>query len=134
MAIMSLGRCNGRRNEGRKRRPRIDSTSFGSIKIDGKTYESDVMVTWMGKVKEAQTEVRHFIGEADFLKLLFERPDVVVVGTGQQGCMEVGEGVRRFAKDKKIRLVAKPTPEAARKFNQLAASGKHVVAYMHVTC
>lgn len=112
----------------------IDAARFGSITIDGKTYESDVVVTWGGKVKEARTEVRHLIGEPDFLKLLFERPDVVVIGTGQYGDTKVSENVKKFAEDKKIRLIAKPTPEAVEKFNQLAAAGKHVVAYMHVTC
>ncbi len=112
----------------------IDSTRFGSITIDGKTYDSDVVVTWEGRVKEARTEVRHEIGESDFLKLLFERSDIVVIGTGQYGDMKVSEDVRKFAKDKKVRLVVKPTPEAINRFNIFVGNGKRVVAYMHVTC
>ena len=112
----------------------IDSTAFGSITIDGKTYESDVAVTWEWKVKEARTEARHLVGKVDFLKLLFERPDMVVIGTGQSGEMKVSEEVRKFAKETKMRLLSQPTPEAVKTFNNLAGKGKHVTAYMHVTC
>lgn len=112
----------------------IDSTRFGSITIEGKTYESDVIVTSDGKVKEAELDTRHLVGERDFLMLLFERVDIVVIGTGQTGCVEISEKVKKFAKDKKIRLVVKPTPEAIETFNEFVRSGKKVVAYMHVTC
>jgi len=112
----------------------IDSTRFGSITINGREYESDVIVTWEGKVKEAETETRHMISESELLKLLFERPDVIVIGTGQNGEMEIGKDARKFVKKKRITLVARPTPRAVEKFNQLQKSGKKVVAYMHVTC
>jgi len=112
----------------------IDSTKFGSITIGGKTYESDVIVTWEWKVKEAKTETRHAIAEQDFCNLLFERPDVVVIGTGQSGEMKVSKGVEKFARKKKIMMIAAETPEAIERFNQLAEAGKHAVAYMHVTC
>lgn len=112
----------------------IDSTRFGSITINGRAYESDVIITSEGKVKEAELERSHLVSERDFLSLVFERVDIVVIGTGQSGCVEIPEKVRKFAKDKKIRLIAKPTPEAVERFNELVEAGKRVVAYMHVTC
>ena len=113
---------------------KIDSTKFGSITIDGIEYAGDVIVTWEGKVKEAETQTRHVIAKKEFFDLLFERPDTIVIGTGQYGVMEVSDDVEKFAKGKKIRVVAEPTPQAIERFNHFAASGKHVVAYMHVTC
>lgn len=112
----------------------IDSTRFGSIAIDGKAYDHDVIITWEGKVKEARTQTRHLIAKKEFFDLLFERPDVIVVGTGQYGDVEVSAEVSKFARKKKIKLIALSTPEAVRKFNELVRTGKKVVAYMHVTC
>jgi hypothetical protein len=112
----------------------IDSTRFGSITVDGKVYESDVIITWEWKVKEARTDVRHVVGKADLMKLLFERPDMMIIGTGQNGGMKVAEGVRKFVKEKKLKILIVPTPDAVVKFNQLAQEGVRVAAYMHVTC
>jgi hypothetical protein len=38
----------------------INSTTFGSIVINGKKYEHDVIIT-RGKIQEARTQVRHLI-------------------------------------------------------------------------
>lgn len=112
----------------------IDSTSFGSITIDEKKYDYDVIVTWQGKIKEGMTETRHLISEQEFLKLIFERPDVIVIGTGHGRCLNVSSKVLRFAKEKRVETVILPTPQAADKFNELCKAGKRVVAYVHVTC
>jgi hypothetical protein len=113
---------------------KIDSTSFGFITIDGKTYSHDVIVTSEGKVKEGRTEVRHLIGRKEFFDLLFERPEAIVIGSGQGGALEISEEIGRFAKEKGVALTVLPTPEAVKEFNRLCEEGKKVVAYIHVTC
>lgn len=112
----------------------INSTSFGSITIDDKKYDHDVIVTWQGKVKEATTEAKHLISEQEFLKMIFERPEVVVIGTGHDGRLKVSSKVLKFAKEKMVEAVILPTPEAVDKFNNLCKDEKRPVAYIHVTC
>lgn len=113
---------------------KIDSTEFGLIIIDGKRYRGDVIVNWEGKVKEIETETRHLIDKKEFFILLFERPEIIIIGTGVNGLMEISPEVLKFAKEKKIEVVSMLTSQAIEKFNQLVKAGKKVVAYMHVTC
>jgi len=113
---------------------KINSTEFGSITIDGKKYRSDVTVNWEGKVKEVESESRHLISEKEFFDLVFERPEIIVIGTGASGLMEISPEVLNFAKKKKIEIISMLTSQAIKKFNQLVEAGKKVVAYMHVTC
>jgi hypothetical protein len=112
----------------------IDSTSFGQIVIGGKTYRHDVIITSAGKLKEGRTAVRHVVGRDEFFQLVFERPDVVLIGTGQYGALRVAGEVTRWAKKAGVELIALPTPQAIERFNELSQAGKRVAAYLHVTC
>ncbi len=111
----------------------VNSFQFGSIVIDGKAYSSDVIVTYKGKVKEAKTKLRHLLKD-ELFELLFERPEIVLIGTGEDGLMKVSEDAKAFAVERKIEVLALPTLEAVAKFNELVKAGKAVVAYFHVTC
>ena len=113
---------------------RISSFKFGNITIDSKSYDHDVIVTWEGKVKPAGFAARHLFGKEEFMELLFERPEVIVVGLGTEPFAKVAPEVLEFAEQKDIRIIDKPTSLAVDEFNELAAEGKHVVAFMHITC
>ncbi len=112
----------------------ISSFKFGSITISRKKYEHDVIVTWQGKVKAAETEVRHTIGKKELAQLILERSEVIIIGLGQSALMKVSPEVAAFADEKKLKIIEKPTKQAVKEFNQLVKAGKKVVAYMHVTC
>ena len=112
----------------------ISSTQFGSITINGKKYEHDVIVTWGGKVKPVDMELRHVFGERELSQVLLERPEIIVVGLGQYSLMEISPGVFMFADRKKLKIMERPTPQAVKEFNELAREGKKVVAYFHLTC
>lgn len=112
----------------------ISSVKFGSITINRKKYEHDVIVTWQGKVKAAETETRHVIGKKELAQLLLERPEVIVIGLGQSALMKISPEVDKFSNEKKLKIIEKPTPQAVKEFNQLVRAGKKVVAYVHVTC
>lgn len=114
----------------------ISSAKFGSITISGKKYEHDVIVTWEGKVKAAHTEIEHLIDQKELVQLLLERPEIIVIGLGlgKSTLMKISPEVVKFADEKKLKIVEKPTPLAIKEFNELVRGGKKVVAYMHVTC
>jgi hypothetical protein len=112
----------------------ISSTKFGSITIGNKKYENDVFVSYKDTVKEGETASRHLISKKELALLLGDKPDVIVLGTGQEGCMRISSDSSELAKNKGIEIVESKTPDAIKKFNQLYASGRKVVGYMHVTC
>lgn len=112
----------------------ISSFKFGCITIDRKKYEHDIIVTWEGKVKAAEFAEHHVFGKEEFMEMIFERPEVIVVGLGTDACVRLDPEVLRFAEDKNIEIIDRPTVLAVKDFNELAREGKRVVAYMHVTC
>jgi hypothetical protein len=71
---------------------KIDSTIFGAITIDGKTYEHDVVVRLSGEVVKRKKKLSkrlygtsHVLSE-DEAKFLFEKGcDQAVIGSGQMG-------------------------------------------------
>lgn len=113
----------------------ISSTKFGSITIGNKKYENDVFVSYKDTVKEeGGTASRHLISKKELALLLGDKPDVIVLGTGQEGCMKFSSDSSELARNRGIEIVESKTPDAIKKFNQLYASGRKVVGYMHVTC
>src|ERR1700745_181944 len=71
---------------------KIESTTFGTITIDGKTYEHDVVVRLSGEVVKRKKRLSkklygtsHVLSE-DEARFLFEKGcDQIVIGSGQFG-------------------------------------------------
>lgn len=112
----------------------ISSFKFGSITINRKKYTDDVIVTWQGKVKPAELSTRHLFGEEDLMKLILERPEIIVIGIGTESLVKLSPEVLAFAEKKNIKIIERPTNLAVKEFNELARAGEKVVAFMHVTC
>ncbi len=111
---------------------RIDSTKFGEITVDGKTYYSDMIIWWDGKV-EYRPKSHHF-GLEEWVVLAAKKPHIVIIGTGQSGVVEIDERVPELAKQQKVEFWAEPSPRAVQLFNAFIDQGKRVVAVIHVTC
>ena len=109
----------------------IDSVKFGEIRIDGKDYYSDVLVWWDGKVELVVKT--HQFGMSELINLLKKEPEVIVLGTGMEGCVEVLEEVQMEAEDRKLMLFVENTAKALEIFNAFVNEGKKAAAFMHVT-
>ena len=114
---------------------RFEKFSFGSIRIDGVTYEHDVVID-RGEVhkrkKKPSKKFRAAFGHTP-LSLLEKIPwkcRRLVIGTGTGG-LPVMEEVKREAKRRKIKLLALPTTEAIEELQQRAGKAN---AILHVTC
>jgi len=112
----------------------IDSTEFGSITIDGKTYHADVIIFWDGEIKEVRTFIRHLFGNNEFKELIKNNPEVIVIGTGDSGFLRVSDEVRMLCKQKNVELVEAISKKAIEKFNENIKRGKGVIGFIHVTC
>jgi len=112
--------------------PRIDNAFFGNILVDGRKYETDLHVHWDGEVKERKRT--HVFDKAELNELLLKDPEVIVVGTGNSGLLQIDPAVHSTASLHGIEIVAVRTPEAAQRFNALMRMRKRVIAVMHATC
>ncbi len=111
---------------------KINSVKFGEVEISGKTYFSDMIVWWDGKIEFR--EKSHIIGISEFLKLAERKPEIIIIGTGMNNICKVLEEVDQAAEDKGIEIYKELSPKAAKMFNGFIADKKRVVAVIHSTC
>lgn len=114
----------------------FEEFSFGSLRINGVTYEHDVVID-RGEVrkrkKKRSKEFREAFGHTP-LSVKEEIPwkcRRLVVGTGSYGNLPVMEEVKREAARRKVDLVIGPTDQAIETLNQ---SPEETNAILHVTC
>ena len=114
---------------------RFEAFSFGSIRIDGITYEHDVVIDrgWVRKRKKKPS--KKFRDEFGHTPLSLEEEIPwkcrrLVVGTGG-GALPVMEDVKREAKRRRIKLLILPTVQA---IEVLERDSEETNAVLHVTC
>jgi hypothetical protein len=115
---------------------RFEHFVFGSIRIDGRTYEHDVVID-LGAVrkreKKASRPLRATYGHTP-LSILERIPwncHRLVVGTGVHGALPIVPELSREAERRGVELVAVPTAEA---IALLQEDARETNAILHVTC
>jgi len=116
----------------------IESTAFGSITVDGKTYEHDVIIRLSGEVVKRKKMLSkkyygtsHVISE-DEAKFAFERGcEQLIVGSGQMGNVHLSPEAEAYFAKKGCEVFLLPTPEAIDAFNKSKA---RKAGLFHVTC
>ncbi len=118
--------------------PQIDSTSFGSITIDGERYEHDVLIRSSGTVKKRKKRLSkqvygtsHTVSRDEAEHVFEDGLEVLVVGTGQNGVLQLSEEAESFFRENGVTIILQKTPEAIATFNK--RKGK-VAGLFHVTC
>lgn len=110
--------------------------SFGSLGIDGVTYEHDVVID-RGEVRKRKKKSSKKFRDAFGHTPLSVEEDVpwkcrrLVIGTGAYGNLPVMEEVKHAAAQRKVELVILPTAEAIETLNQ---DSEKTNAILHVTC
>jgi hypothetical protein len=111
----------------------IDSYSFGRIVIDGKTYTSDVII-YPDKVNDSWwRKSGHLLHKEDLTDVIQYNPEVLIVGTGDNGLMKVPNDTKQFLESKGIELISEETRKACDIYNELKGRRK-IVAAFHLTC
>lgn len=112
---------------------KIQHYSFGKITIDGKTYTSDVII-YPDRVDSSWWRKEgHFLQMDDLRDVVNAQPEVIIIGTGYSGIMNVSDEVISNLKSMKIDMHAARTTEAVDLFNKLSDL-KKIVACLHLTC
>jgi hypothetical protein len=103
----------------------IESTTFGTITIDGKTYEHDVLIRLSGEVVKRKKKLsKKYYGTSHVLskeeaKFVFERGcDEPIVGSGQVGNVRLSLEAAAFFKKKDCKVLLQPTPDAGGTFEK----------------
>jgi hypothetical protein len=112
----------------------IDSYEFGRIIVDGETYASDCLIFRDHVEPDWWRRQGHKLVTDDLESVLSAEPEVLVVGCGAYGVMQVSGEVRTILRQKNIQLEDLKTAEAAERYNELSAAGRKVVGAMHLTC
>jgi hypothetical protein len=112
----------------------IEACSFGKMVVNGISYGNDLLVIH-GEVQEDwRRKTGHLVDMDDARALLGSAPDILVLGTGRSGMMKIDPSLQTVLEEKGIELIAQPTTEAVRTFNQLWQKGRNVAAGFHLTC
>ncbi len=111
----------------------IDKYSFGSIMIDGRTYDTDVIIYPERIDDRWWRKEGHWLQLADLGGVRETHPSVLVVGTGYFGKMYVDPTISDWLRQQGIALIACDTTKACTEFNRLRDMQK-VVAVLHLAC
>ncbi len=115
---------------------RFDKFSFGSIQIDGTTYEHDVVIDRGEISKRKKKPSKKFRDKFGHTPLSIEE-DIpwkcrrLVIGTGANGALPVMKEVKAEAQERKIELLVLPTYTA---IEALTRDMDDTNAILHVTC
>ena len=111
----------------------IESYHFGAIVIDGRKFESDLIIfpdridsSWWRKDG-------HALGVDDVQDIVKAKPEILVVGTGYSGMMKFHPATKQYLTSSGIELLAAKTENACKTYNVLSKS-RSVIAALHLTC
>jgi len=111
----------------------IDSYEFGMIVVNGKKYYSDVII-YPDKVDDQWWRKEgHLLIPQDLEKVVEAKPEVLIVGTGNWGMMNVPSSTQQWVKSQGIQLKIELTQNACQVYNRVFQS-KRTVAALHLTC
>ncbi len=113
---------------------KISDYSFGQIAIDGKTYTSDVIIATDKVTDNWWRKQGHSLHIDDLKTIVNANPDMLIIGTGYYGRMDVPEKTREYLTQKGIEVRQAKTGEAVKLFNELQKECAHIVAAFHLTC
>lgn len=112
----------------------ITEYTFGKIAISGQTYQTDVIITPHSVKDHWWRKEGHNLSIADLDDVLVANPEVLIIGSGYYGRMQVPEATRDFLKKMGIQVEVMPTSDAVVRFSQLQQECARIVAALHLTC
>ena len=123
----------------------IEEYHFGFIAIDGKNYNHDVEVRSFGEEENEvlawQRKESHIIDREDVERAIDQKPDTIVIGTGESGMAKVSEEAKEEIENKGIKLIIDVTEQAIKTFNIISRESveeegeeEKVIGLFHLTC
>ena len=119
----------------------IDSFIFGKMVIQGKEFSADLVIVPQADFSGTEYKVLpkwwrpkgHEVTASDVAVALSAHVKLLIIGTGEKGRVRVRSDAASLIKRAGIELVAAPTPEAVKIFNE-RAGGVRTAAALHLSC
>jgi hypothetical protein len=118
--------------------PRIDRTEFGSVTVDGQTFERDIIIRLDGQVKKRRKKLSSAVYGTSHIISLEEARHVhepgaerLLVGAGQFGLVELSPEAAAYFEQQGCRVDLLPMKEAIEAWNEAEGA---VLGLFHVTC
>jgi len=112
----------------------IDAYSFGSMTVDGKVHNADLII-FPDKIQgHWWRKEGHSLAIDDLKDVIAYQPDVLVIGRGHLGCMNVPSETRQNLQTHHIEVLDQKTGEAQKVFNEQVKKGRKVIGAFHLTC
>jgi len=115
---------------------RFSGYSFGSVRVDGVTYDYDLIID-RGKIRKRKKGASRKFRGAYGHTPLSAAEDIpwrcrrLVIGTGADGALPVMKEVHELARRREVDLVIVPTAQA---ISVLTKTPKATNAVLHLTC
>jgi hypothetical protein len=104
------------------------------MRVDGKTYTTDLKIIGDTVKDNWWRREGHRLQPDDIVDILESRPDVLVVGTGYAGNLDIPADLRRDLAERGVRLLSDRTAEAVDLFNRHRVQEENVAGAFHLTC
>ncbi|MFH1591890.1 MAG: MTH938/NDUFAF3 family protein [Candidatus Woesearchaeota archaeon] len=111
----------------------INEHKFGSFVISGRSYLGDIKII-DGKVHYWEDRKKHTVNFDDVNDLLESGPEVIIVGTGNSGYLEMPAEIKDIILGRRIKLFVDVNVNAVKKYNEAVSMGGKVAALFHATC
>jgi hypothetical protein len=119
-------------------KPIIDIITFGSITINGITYDHDILITCNGEVLKRKKKLSkrvygtsHVISLAEAEYIFNSEAEKVIIGAGHDGMVILSVEADDFFKLRNCPVILLPSPQAVESYNK--SVGK-IIGLFHVTC
>jgi hypothetical protein len=113
--------------------PCVETYRFGYLVVDGRSYDQDVIILPDGVLGGWWRDEGHALYPDDLEAVFEAAPDLLVVGRGAYGWMQITAETQAALQAAGIELLALPTEEACQAYN--AWRGRRAVAAaLHLSC
>jgi hypothetical protein len=112
----------------------IESYHFGAMTVRGEVHRNDLKIIGDQVIGNWWRIEGHALHEADIDDVIAAPVEVLVVGTGEPGLMQVTRGAAEALERRGIQVVTLPIRQAVGAFNTLRSQGKRVAGAFHLTC
>lgn len=119
-------------------KPRIDGTAFGSVTIEGKTFDHDVLIRRDGTIKKRKKKLSsavygtsHVISLDEARHVYEEGAERLILGAGQYGLVKLSDEAAGYFDEKQCRVDVLPMGDALQTWNRIEGA---VIGLFHVTC
>jgi len=122
----------------------IEEYHFGSITVNNKIYNNDIEVRWMcskAEVLDWKRDESHDINVDSVKRAVEQKPETIIIGTGETGLAKVTESAKQFIHENGIKLIIDITGEAIKTFNvikqdSIEEEGEEadIIGLFHLTC